>query len=139
MISLIAATKVGMLEDFSGAPFSTDALGFEGYRYKDYPVELCAQILYAYMSHTNGDAAYLQGEFPISRATFWRVLQDARDKGVIALRPQGARSSKLERAKQITQEYSREAGYTREQQAVFAGTSVATIYRAAPDKVRKQS
>lgn len=119
------------LEDFEYAGQHDE---FGDFQYKSVPHELCVAILEAYRSRGSLTAAYYSEEFPLSWATFARVVKQASAEGYIDMQPQGGSPEKLNRAKQITARYPIDAGYSRGEQALMAGCSENTIYRAAPDK-----
>lgn len=107
---------------------------YEGFAYKTVPHALCVAILDAYQSRGSLTAAFYGNEFPLSWATFSRVVKQASQEGLVEMQPQGGNALVRQRARKIAERYPLAAGYSREEQARMAGCGVSTIYRAAPDK-----
>ena len=108
-----------------------DEIQLNEYSFHTIPNEVCVAILRAYSSTPSVVRAFLRDSFPVSSATFARVVRDASHKGIIEMQPQGGLPMKLTKAKEVLSTYPHDDGYSRSQQAAVAGASTSTIYRAA--------
>lgn len=96
------------------------------FSYKTVPHNICLEILLGYCEELSVERAY-NSSFPLSSATFARVVRAAAEQGIIEMQPQGGLPNKRKRA---SEEWQKHPNAKVKEIARLAGCREATVYRA---------